>query len=133
MRRIELKRPIQDPISKANLMPGFHNFSEELFAHRFIKALVKNGSIIPQEATSKTSVLAKSSVTILRQNQNKDVVKDVKIEEILPKPKEVNSEVEKAKEEEKDVIAEEINVSSAENVGPVVANSETTNARKRRK
>ena len=99
MRRVELKRPIQDPISKANLMPGLHNFSEELFAHRFIKALVKNGSIIPQVAGAKPSVLPKSSVTILKQGQSKEPAKNVKVEEILPKVKEVNSEVEVKNEE----------------------------------
>lgn len=128
MRRVELKRPIQDPISKANLMPGFHNFSEELFAHRFIKALVKNGSIIPQVAGAKPSVLPKSSVTILKQGQSKEPVKNVKVEEILPKVKEVNSEVE--------VKNEEINKGpgvKSEEVVPGVANVEETNVRRRRK
>lgn len=127
MRRVELKRPIQDPISKVNLMPGFHNFSEELFAHRFIKALVKNGSIIPQVAGAKPSVLPKSSVTILKQGQSKEPAKNVKVEEILPKVKEVNSEVE--------VKNEEINKGPGvqSGVASVEASVEETNVRRRRK
>lgn len=127
MRRVELKRPIQDPISKVNLMPGFHNFSEELFAHRFIKALVKNGDIIPQVAGAKPSVLPKSSVTILKQGQSKELAKNVKVEEILPKVKEVNSEVEVKNEE----INKDPGVQSG--VASVEASVEETNVRRRRK
>lgn len=128
MKRVELKRPIQDPISKVNLMPGFHNFSEELFAHRFIRALVKNGSIILQAAGVKPSVLPKSSATILRQDQNKEAVKKVKIEEILPKEKEVNSEVKLEKEE----INKDSGVKREEVVLGTI-NVEETTVRRRRK
>lgn len=128
MRRVELKRPIQDPISKVNLMPGFHNFSEELFAHRFIRALVKDGSIVPQAAGVKPSVLPKSSATILRQDQNKEAVKKVKIEEILPKEKEVNSEVKLEKEE----INKDSGVKREEVVLGTI-NVEETTVRRRRK
>lgn len=128
MKRVELKRPIQDPISKVNLMPGFHNFSEELFAHRFIKALVKNGSIVPQAGGAKPSVLPKSSATILRQDQNKEAVKNVKVEEILPKVKEVNSEVEVKNEEINKGPGVQSGVASVE-----AASVEETNVRRRRK
>ena len=47
MRKIDLKRPIQNPVGDRGIMrPGIHHVHDEFLSHWFIKGLVEEGVVI---------------------------------------------------------------------------------------
>jgi hypothetical protein len=97
MKKVDIKRIMQNPITKAVMRPGIHNLPDEVFSHWFIQGMVENGSIV----VINTAIVP----PVLKPTQERKVVNPI-VEEIKPQ-KVVDPIVEEIKEivkEKEDVV-----------------------------
>lgn len=89
MIKIELKRPIENPIENRAIMRiGVHNVSEEFLSHWFIQGLIQDGDIKVLSLIPSPAPLVKSSDLRVRESASFNRKQQpFKVEEINPKPK----------------------------------------------
>ncbi len=124
MKKINLKRAIQLPnAQKTILRPGIHNVQDDVFAHWFIQGLITKGDITVMDDIAKPNVLQSTNKQVTAEVKPQPVLQKVgpavssplqqptvEVEEILPKPKQVELDFEPAVPEKVEEPIEEASV-----------------------
>jgi hypothetical protein len=108
MVRVEIKRIMQNPITKVAMRPGSHNLPDEVLSHWFVKGMIASGDIVIKEDIS-------TGQSVLKPSQEVKLPKvKVLVEEIKPVVKVINPAAEKIQkaivksQEEAEIKVEEI-------------------------